>query len=170
MDDALGVLKDKHEREKDLLVEENRKLMSETDKVSLSGGWGGGDVYAPAVVTASLAPLAPVVLLCGQADGSELSAGRRAPGRVLQEGKRGPLGGADCRNHSVVSAPLWSGRCPTPPARLTVRAFVRAFRVSDEKDARGYLQALATKMSDELETLRGSNLGSRTLVRDRQRS
>lgn len=47
---------------------------------------------------------------------------------------------------------------------------VRAFRVSDEKDARGYLQALATKMSDELETLRGSNLGSRTLVRDRQRS
>lgn len=38
MDDALGVLKDKHEREKDLLVEENHKLMSETDKVSL--GWG----------------------------------------------------------------------------------------------------------------------------------
>lgn len=46
MDDALGVLKDKHEREKDLLVEENRKLMSETDKVSLSGGWGGGCLRA----------------------------------------------------------------------------------------------------------------------------
>ncbi|KAG5846891.1 hypothetical protein ANANG_G00119790 [Anguilla anguilla] len=35
--------------------------------------------------------------------------------------------------------------------------------VSDEKDARGYLQALATKMTDELESLRSSNLGSRTL-------
>ncbi|XP_060947210.1 serine/threonine-protein kinase MRCK beta isoform X2 [Limanda limanda] len=35
--------------------------------------------------------------------------------------------------------------------------------VSDEKDARGYLQALATKMTEELETLRSSNLGTRTL-------
>lgn len=38
-------------------------------------------------------------------------------------------------------------------------------RVSDEKDARGYLQALASKMTEELETLRSSSLGSRTLVR-----
>ena len=37
-------------------------------------------------------------------------------------------------------------------------------RVSDEKDARGYLQALASKMTEELESLRSSNLGSRTLV------
>lgn len=37
-------------------------------------------------------------------------------------------------------------------------------RVSDEKDARGYLQALATKMTEELETLRSSNLGTRPLV------
>lgn len=37
-------------------------------------------------------------------------------------------------------------------------------RVSDEKDARGYLQALASKMTEELETLRSSSLGSRTLV------
>ena len=28
------------------------------------------------------------------------------------------------------------------------------FRVSDEKDARGYLQALATKMTEELENLK----------------
>ncbi|XP_069772571.1 serine/threonine-protein kinase MRCK beta isoform X2 [Narcine bancroftii] len=35
--------------------------------------------------------------------------------------------------------------------------------VSDEKDARGYLQALASKMTEELESLRNSNLGSRTL-------
>ncbi|RXM94366.1 Serine/threonine-protein kinase MRCK beta [Acipenser ruthenus] len=36
-------------------------------------------------------------------------------------------------------------------------------RVSDEKDARGYLQALTSKMTEELESLRNSNLGSRTL-------
>uniref|UniRef100_A0A8C2Q662 non-specific serine/threonine protein kinase n=1 Tax=Cyprinus carpio TaxID=7962 RepID=A0A8C2Q662_CYPCA len=35
--------------------------------------------------------------------------------------------------------------------------------VSDEKDARGYLQALASKMTEELESLRSSSLGSRTL-------
>uniref|UniRef100_A0AAY4EHA5 non-specific serine/threonine protein kinase n=1 Tax=Denticeps clupeoides TaxID=299321 RepID=A0AAY4EHA5_9TELE len=35
--------------------------------------------------------------------------------------------------------------------------------VSDEKDARGYLQALASKMTEELESLRSTSLGSRTL-------
>ncbi|XP_048856476.1 serine/threonine-protein kinase MRCK beta-like isoform X2 [Brienomyrus brachyistius] len=35
--------------------------------------------------------------------------------------------------------------------------------VSDEKDARSYLQALASKMTDELDSLRSSNLSSRTL-------
>ncbi|XP_053461539.1 serine/threonine-protein kinase MRCK alpha isoform X9 [Nycticebus coucang] len=33
--------------------------------------------------------------------------------------------------------------------------------VSDEKDARGYLQALASKMTEELEALRSSSLGTR---------
>ncbi|XP_063300130.1 serine/threonine-protein kinase MRCK alpha isoform X2 [Pelobates fuscus] len=33
--------------------------------------------------------------------------------------------------------------------------------VSDEKDARGYLQALASKMTEELDTLRNSSLGAR---------
>ncbi|XP_074845967.1 serine/threonine-protein kinase MRCK alpha isoform X6 [Carettochelys insculpta] len=33
--------------------------------------------------------------------------------------------------------------------------------VSDEKDARGYLQALASKMTEELESLRNSSLGAR---------
>lgn len=36
--------------------------------------------------------------------------------------------------------------------------------MSDEKDARGYLQALATKMTEELDTLRSSSLGTRPLV------
>lgn len=31
--------------------------------------------------------------------------------------------------------------------------------MSDEKDARGYLQALASKMTEELETLKSSGLG-----------
>ena len=34
--------------------------------------------------------------------------------------------------------------------------FVVHFRVSDEKEARGYLQALATKMTEELEALKPS--------------
>lgn len=33
-------------------------------------------------------------------------------------------------------------------------------RVSDEKDARGYLQALATKMTEELEYLKHSGVGN----------
>lgn len=41
--------------------------------------------------------------------------------------------------------------------RLNYRDFA-FWRVSDEKDARGYLQALATKMSEELEGLKVSGL------------
>lgn len=41
------------------------------------------------------------------------------------------------------------------------------FRVSDEKDARGYLQALASKMTEELEALRNSSLGTRATVSGR---
>lgn len=39
-----------------------------------------------------------------------------------------------------------------------------SLRVSDEKDARGYLQALATKMTEELEGLRSASLGARATV------
>lgn len=42
-------------------------------------------------------------------------------------------------------------------------------RVSDEKDARGYLQALATKMTEELEGLRNTSLGARATVSYRHR-
>ena len=37
--------------------------------------------------------------------------------------------------------------------------------MSDEKDARGYLQALATKMTEELEGLRNTSLGARATVK-----
>lgn len=36
--------------------------------------------------------------------------------------------------------------------------------MSDEKDARGYLQALASKMNEELEGLRNTSLGTRSTV------
>uniref|UniRef100_A0A4W5RWL8 non-specific serine/threonine protein kinase n=1 Tax=Hucho hucho TaxID=62062 RepID=A0A4W5RWL8_9TELE len=48
--------------------------------------------------------------------------------------------------------------------RLEVRKAERSKKeveVSDEKDARGYLQALATKMTEELEGLRNTSLGAR---------
>lgn len=56
-----------------------------------------------------------------------------------------------------------------PPTRgsCSSKLLVSVLRVSDEKDARGYLQALATKMTEELETLRSSSLGSRPQVPNR---
>lgn len=52
---------------------------------------------------------------------------------------------------------------------LCMNAFTYSFtcfypRVSDEKEARGYLQALASKMTEELESLRSASLGSRATV------
>lgn len=47
---------------------------------------------------------------------------------------------------------------------LNVLCVCVCLRVSDEKDARGYLQALATKMTEELEGLRNTSLGARGTV------
>lgn len=47
--------------------------------------------------------------------------------------------------------------------------FFVLLRVSDEKDARGYLQALATKMTEELEGLRNTSLGTRATVKKKKR-
>lgn len=55
--------------------------------------------------------------------------------------------------------------CSNPD--LCVCVYV-CFRVSDEKDARGYLQALATKMTEELEGLRNTSLGPRTTVNNQR--
>ena len=43
-----------------------------------------------------------------------------------------------------------------PDEVLTIKLSGLSSRVSDEKDARGYLQALATKMTEELESLKMS--------------
>ncbi|XP_038583023.1 serine/threonine-protein kinase MRCK beta isoform X1 [Micropterus salmoides] len=109
MDEAVAALKEKHEREKNLLTEENRKLTAETDK------------------------------LCSFVD--KLTAQNRQLEDDLQD--------LSSKKESVAH---WEAQ---------IAEIIQW--VSDEKDARGYLQALATKMTEELETLRGSSLGTRPL-------
>uniref|UniRef100_A0A8C8SXQ5 Serine/threonine-protein kinase MRCK alpha n=1 Tax=Pelusios castaneus TaxID=367368 RepID=A0A8C8SXQ5_9SAUR len=97
--------KQKYEREKSLLTEENKKLSNELDKVSVA----------------------------------ELSMNHRQ----LEEEMRDL---AD-KKESVAH---WEAQ---------ITEIIQW--VSDEKDARGYLQALASKMTEELEALRNSSLGAR---------
>ncbi|XP_076873088.1 serine/threonine-protein kinase MRCK beta isoform X3 [Brachyhypopomus gauderio] len=109
MDEALGSLKEKYERERHLLSEENRKLTSETDR------------------------------LCTFVD--KLTAQNRQLEDELQD--------LASKKESVAH---WEAQ---------IAEIIQW--VSDEKDARGYLQALASKMNEELESLRSSSLGSRHL-------
>ncbi|XP_041661237.1 serine/threonine-protein kinase MRCK beta isoform X2 [Cheilinus undulatus] len=109
MDEAVAELKQKHEREKSLLSEENRKLTAENDK------------------------------LCSFVD--RLTAQNRQLEDDLQD--------VSSKKESVAH---WEAQ---------IAEIIQW--VSDEKDARGYLQALATKMTEELETLRSSSLGTRPL-------
>ncbi|XP_058611047.1 serine/threonine-protein kinase MRCK beta isoform X3 [Onychostoma macrolepis] len=109
MDEAMGALKEKFERERNLLSEENRKLTSETDR------------------------------LCNFVD--KLTAQNRQLEDELQD--------LASKKESVAH---WEAQ---------IAEIIQW--VSDEKDARGYLQALASKMTEELESLRSSSLGSRTL-------
>ncbi|KAM7396076.1 hypothetical protein PAMA_007377 [Pampus argenteus] len=102
MDEAVAVLKEKYEREKNLLTEENRKLTAETDKLT-------------------------------------------AQNRQLEDDLRDLSSKKETVAH-------WEAQ---------IAEIIQW--VSDEKDARGYLQALATKMTEELETLRSSSLGTRPL-------
>uniref|UniRef100_A0A673FXE7 non-specific serine/threonine protein kinase n=1 Tax=Sinocyclocheilus rhinocerous TaxID=307959 RepID=A0A673FXE7_9TELE len=109
MDEAMGALKEKFERERNLLSEENRKLTAETDR------------------------------LCNFVD--KLTAQNRQLEDELQD--------LASKKESVAH---WEAQ---------IAEIIQW--VSDEKDARGYLQALASKMTEELESLRSSSLGSRTL-------
>uniref|UniRef100_A0AAQ5YLG5 non-specific serine/threonine protein kinase n=1 Tax=Amphiprion ocellaris TaxID=80972 RepID=A0AAQ5YLG5_AMPOC len=108
MDEAVAALKEKHEREKNLLTEENRKLTAETDKVTK---------------------------YCSNT----------TVNRQLED----DLQDLSSKKESVAH---WEAQ---------IAEIIQW--VSDEKDARGYLQALATKMTEELETLRSSSLGTRPL-------
>uniref|UniRef100_A0AAR2M2T0 non-specific serine/threonine protein kinase n=1 Tax=Pygocentrus nattereri TaxID=42514 RepID=A0AAR2M2T0_PYGNA len=107
MDEALGSLKEKYERERSLLTEENRKA-------------------------------------CKQILGTfvdKLTAQNRQLEDELQD--------LASKKESVAH---WEAQ---------IAEIIQW--VSDEKDARGYLQALASKMTEELESLRSSSLGSRHL-------
>ncbi|XP_043929523.1 serine/threonine-protein kinase MRCK beta-like [Protopterus annectens] len=109
VDEALGALKDKYERERTMLKEENKKLTAENDQLS-----SGVDNL-------------------------------RAQNRQLEN----ELLDLAAKKESVAH---WEAQ---------IAEIIQW--VSDEKDARGYLQALASKMTEELESLRSSSLGSRTL-------
>uniref|UniRef100_A0A667ZGB1 non-specific serine/threonine protein kinase n=1 Tax=Myripristis murdjan TaxID=586833 RepID=A0A667ZGB1_9TELE len=109
MDEAVGALKEKHEREKNLLTEDSRKLTAENDR------------------------------LCSFVD--KLTAQNRQLEDDLQD--------LSSKKESVAH---WEAQ---------IAEIIQW--VSDEKDARGYLQALASKMTEELETLRSSSLGTRPL-------
>lgn len=95
---------------------------------------------------------------------------RGAPPRPLYTSGETYDGERQCALHSGSCCSSHSDRhCPEEsrhPSSYKINAYSLC-RVSDEKDARGYLQALASKMTEELETLRSSSLGSRTLVRCR---
>uniref|UniRef100_A0A8C7MZ64 non-specific serine/threonine protein kinase n=1 Tax=Oncorhynchus kisutch TaxID=8019 RepID=A0A8C7MZ64_ONCKI len=109
MDESVGALKDKYERERSMLTEDNGKLTAETDR------------------------------LCTFVD--KLTAQNRQLEDELQD--------LASRKESVAH---WEAQ---------IAEIIQW--VSDEKDARGYLQALASKMTEELESLRCSSLGSRPL-------
>ncbi|NXG76541.1 MRCKA kinase, partial [Baryphthengus martii] len=111
--------KQKYEREKILLTEENKKLSNELDKAST-------DKLSPefAALTTMFERLS-------------------MNNRQLEEEMRDL---AD-KKESVAH---WEAQ---------ITEIIQW--VSDEKDARGYLQALASKMTEELEALRNSSLGAR---------
>uniref|UniRef100_A0A8C3SY04 Serine/threonine-protein kinase MRCK beta n=1 Tax=Chelydra serpentina TaxID=8475 RepID=A0A8C3SY04_CHESE len=109
MEETLGTIKEKYERERTLFFEDNKKLTTENEK------------------------------LCSFVD--KLTAQNRQLEDELQD--------LAAKKESVAH---WEAQ---------IAEIIQW--VSDEKDARGYLQALASKMTEELEALRISSLGSRTL-------
>ncbi|OPJ81446.1 serine/threonine-protein kinase MRCK beta isoform B [Patagioenas fasciata monilis] len=109
MEEAVGTMKEKYERERSMLLEDNKKLTTENER------------------------------LCSFVD--KLTAQNRQLEDELQD--------LAAKKESVAH---WEAQ---------IAEIIQW--VSDEKDARGYLQALASKMTEELESLRSSSLGSRTL-------
>ncbi|XP_019374075.1 PREDICTED: serine/threonine-protein kinase MRCK beta isoform X3 [Gavialis gangeticus] len=109
MEEAVGTIKEKYDRERGMLLEDNKKLTTENER------------------------------LCSFVD--KLTAQNRQLEDELQD--------LAAKKESVAH---WEAQ---------IAEIIQW--VSDEKDARGYLQALASKMTEELESLRSSSLGSRTL-------
>ncbi|XP_041427898.1 CDC42 binding protein kinase beta L homeolog isoform X3 [Xenopus laevis] len=109
LEEAVGTVKEKYERERSILLDENKKLSSQTERLSSF-----------------------VDKLTKQ-------------NRQLED----DLQDLTAKKESVAH---WEAQ---------IAEIIQW--VSDEKDARGYLQALASKMTEELESLRSSSLGSRAL-------
>ncbi|XP_073205818.1 serine/threonine-protein kinase MRCK beta isoform X5 [Lepidochelys kempii] len=109
MEETVGTIKEKYERERTMFFDDNKKLTTENEK------------------------------LCSFVD--KLTAQNRQLEDELQD--------LAAKKESVAH---WEAQ---------IAEIIQW--VSDEKDARGYLQALASKMTEELESLRISSLGSRTL-------
>uniref|UniRef100_A0A8C5PPX3 non-specific serine/threonine protein kinase n=1 Tax=Leptobrachium leishanense TaxID=445787 RepID=A0A8C5PPX3_9ANUR len=109
LEEAVGTVKEKYERERGILFEDNKKLSSESERLS------------------------------------SLVDRFRSQNRQLED----ELQDLTAKKDSVAH---WEAQ---------IAEIIQW--VSDEKDARGYLQALASKMTEELESLRSSSLGSRTL-------
>nr|XP_034961344.1 serine/threonine-protein kinase MRCK beta isoform X1 [Zootoca vivipara] len=109
MEETVGTMKEKYERERTMLFEDNKKITTENEK------------------------------LCSFVD--KLTSQNRQLEDELQD--------LAAKKESVAH---WEAQ---------IAEIIQW--VSDEKDARGYLQALASKMTEELESLRSSSLGSRTL-------
>ncbi|CAH2328550.1 serine threonine- kinase MRCK beta isoform X1 [Pelobates cultripes] len=109
LDEAVGTVKDKYERERGILFEENKKLSVESERLS------------------------------------SFVDKLRSQNRQMED----ELQDLMAKKESVAH---WEAQ---------IAEIIQW--VSDEKDARGYLQALASKMTEELESLRSSSLGSRTL-------
>uniref|UniRef100_A0A8V5G5Y7 Serine/threonine-protein kinase MRCK beta n=1 Tax=Melopsittacus undulatus TaxID=13146 RepID=A0A8V5G5Y7_MELUD len=107
MEEAVGTMKDKYERERSMLLEDNKKLTTENERV---------------IILRNI-----------------------SQNRQLED----ELQDLAAKKESVAH---WEAQ---------IAEIIQW--VSDEKDARGYLQALASKMTEELESLRSSSLGSRTL-------
>uniref|UniRef100_A0A8D2IY03 Serine/threonine-protein kinase MRCK beta n=1 Tax=Varanus komodoensis TaxID=61221 RepID=A0A8D2IY03_VARKO len=112
MEEAVGTLKEKYERERTMLFEDNKKITSENERVIYKTSSEIELVFHQMQLEDELQDLA-------------------------------------AKKESVAH---WEAQ---------IAEIIQW--VSDEKDARGYLQALASKMTEELESLRSSSLGSRTL-------
>ncbi|KAK5903907.1 hypothetical protein CgunFtcFv8_007649 [Champsocephalus gunnari] len=142
--------KQKYERERVLLTEENKKLSTELDKSS---------------TLCSVTPQQSVELCCGVTLQSvELCCGSSASETELWGNIRNLTSmfekmSSSNRQLEDEMRELADKKESVAHWEAQITEIIQW--VSDEKDARGYLQALATKMTEELEGLRNTSLGAR---------
>ncbi|MGH0122854.1 UNVERIFIED_CONTAM: hypothetical protein FKN15_008561 [Acipenser sinensis] len=170
--------KQKYERERILLTEENKKLSSEVDKCSICGitassafkRWASLYIatrgncelvdpypYRAARTAAGLRSTERIEILASVSDAVLVTAFNITIAKALT---------AMFEKLSSSNRQLEDEMRELADKKESVAHWEAQITeiiqwVSDEKDARGYLQALATKMTEELEGLRNSSLGAR---------